>query len=98
MMLSESGNYDVIPSDVPISYQYLFPMLKCSTMTLRTYSRESIYPIWNFVPGQPVADILAEMVAVLNDQMIGITIIIYRVAFHELSDLNRVQTCCAHKY
>lgn len=73
------------------------PMLRFFTMILHTYSGESIHPIWNFVSCQLVTDILAEMVAVLHNQMIGVPIIIYREALHELSDLNWVQACCAHE-
>lgn len=62
-----------------------------------TYSCKSIYPFGNSVSGQLVTYILTEMVAVLGNQMICVTIVVCRLAFHELSKLDRIQACCAQK-
>jgi hypothetical protein len=55
-----------------------------------TYSCKSIHPFRYSVPSQFVTRILTEMVAVLNNQMIRITIVISRLALHELSNLFRI--------
>lgn len=67
-------------------------------MRLHTYDGESIYPFGNLSLGQLVTDILAEMIAVFNNQMVRIAIVTHRVALHKLSDLIWVQDCGAHEY
>ena len=52
-----------------------------------TYLGKSIHPFWNWVASQLITDILAEVVAVLHDQMIGITMVVYGLKLHKLSDL-----------
>lgn len=74
------------------------PNVKRSRMRLHTYTGESIYPFWNLSFGQLVTNILAEMIAVLSNQMVCVTIVIHRVALHELSDLIWVQDRGAHEY
>lgn len=41
------------------------------------YSGEPIHPFGNFVTGQLVAHILAEVVTVLRDKMVSITVVVY---------------------
>ena len=62
-----------------------------------TYSRKSIYPFGYLVPRELVTCIGAEMVAVLDNQVIRITIVVCRLAFHKLPNLERIQACCSHK-
>lgn len=63
-----------------------------------TYSCESIYPSRNSLPSELEAHVFTEMIAVLNDQVIHITMIACRLTLDEISDLDRIQACCPHKY
>jgi hypothetical protein len=47
---------------------------------------------------QFVTNIFAKMVAILDNQVICIAIVICRLAFHELSNLSRVQACSSNEY
>lgn len=62
-----------------------------------TYSCKSIYPFGYPVSRQLVTDIRTEMVTVLDNQVICITTVVCRLAFHKLPNLERIQACCAHK-
>lgn len=42
-----------------------------------TYSGEPIHPFWNFAAGQFVTHILAKVVAILHDEMVRISIVVY---------------------
>lgn len=62
-----------------------------------TYSCKSIYPFGYLFSRQLVADIRTEMVTVLDNQVICVTIVVCRLAFHKLPNLERIQACCAHE-
>ena len=55
-----------------------------------TYLREAVHPFWDLFAGKLVANVVAEMVAVLSNQVIHIPIVTASRVFHELSHLCRV--------
>lgn len=63
-----------------------------------TYFCQPIYPFWNWFPSQLVTNILAKMVAILNNQVICITMVACSMLLHELSNLNGIQACRPNKY
>jgi len=86
----------------------LLMMISCSNFSIlylvdgymrkHTYFCQSIYPLWNWFPSQLVTNILAEMVAILNNQVICITMIARSMPLHEFSNLNGVQACGPNEY
>lgn len=63
-----------------------------------THSCKAIDPFWNWIPCQFGAYIPTEMVAVLDDQVISITMVVCWLILHELSNLERIQVCRSHEY
>lgn len=63
-----------------------------------TYFSQSIYPFWNWFPSQLTTDILAKMIAVLDNEVICVAIVAWRALFHELSDFMRIKAGCANQY
>jgi len=55
--------------------------------TFVTYLCKPIHPFWDLFPGKLVANVLAEMVAVLNNQVIHIPVVTASHVFHKLSHL-----------
>lgn len=58
-----------------------------------TYPCKAIHPTWYAFSGELVAYILAEMVAVFDNQVISITAVIRSLVLHEISNLVRIQMC-----
>ena len=63
-----------------------------------TYFSESIYPFRNWFPSQLMTDVLAEMITVLDDEVICITMVARRALLHELSDFMTIEAGRANQY
>lgn len=63
-----------------------------------TYFSQPVHPFWNWFPSQLMADILAEMIAVLHNQVIRIAVVARRAVLHELPDLARIKAGWANQY
>lgn len=76
----------------PRSLMFLWKQIAANANVKKKHTNpcKAIHPFWNSISCQPITDILAEMVAVLCDQMIGISIVVYRLKLHELSNLHWV--------
>lgn len=63
-----------------------------------TYFGEAVDPFGDGFSGEVGANVSAEMVAVLDDEMVGIAVVPHGLPLHELPNLSRVQTRRPNEY
>ena len=84
-----AGNAEFVFKTNQSSNRVLQTICKCSG-PLFTYFRKPVHPFRDLLACKLVASVLAEVVAVLNDQVIHIPIVTASHVLHELSNLCRV--------